>query len=158
MWPTACSASSRNGPERSKPSSTSPPSRFSITVASSCPRKQELPSWPKWMRSPAATRLPGRTKASQRSGATRMCSVASISAEASPRLRMPVSCAGMTLVSLTTSTSPASSSDGRSCTTRSSNDPCGRTTSSLAASRGVAGRNAMRSSGRSKSKRSTRIR
>src|SRR5438477_420478 len=93
MWPTACIASSRNGPERSKPSSTSPASPFSITVASSRPRKQEFWSWPKWMRSPAAMRLPGRIKACQRSGATRICSVASTWAIASPRLRMPFSCA-----------------------------------------------------------------
>ena len=63
-------------------SSTSPPSPFSSTVASSWPRKQALPSWPKRMRSPTARRLPGRAKASQRSGATRMCSVASTCADA----------------------------------------------------------------------------
>ena len=58
-------------------------------------------------------RLPGRTKAFQRSGATRMCSVASICATASPRRRTPLSCAGMTLVSLKTSRSPGSSRIGQ---------------------------------------------
>ena len=77
---------------------------------------------------------------------------------ASPRRRMPLSCAGMTLVSLKTSTSPGSSSDGRSRDHPVLEIAAGRTTSSRAASRGFAGRSAIRSSGRSKSKRSTRIR
>ena len=67
--------------------------------------------------------------------------------------------AGITLVSLTTSASP-----GRSRSGRSRDDAVldarrlpGRTTSSRAASRGLAGRSAMRSGGRSKSNRSVRM-
>ena len=128
------------------------------TVASSAPSRQALPSWPKLMRSPGATRLAGRRKASQRSAATRMCSVASICATASPRRRMPLSCAGMTLVSLKTSTSPGSSRAGRSrdepvleILARPDHQQPRRI------ARHRPGRSAIRSSGSSKSKRSTRI-
>jgi hypothetical protein len=72
---------------------------------------------------------------------------------ASPR--RPSSWAGMTRVSLKTRTSPARSSPGRSDTARSAS-PSGRTSSSRALSRGLAGRSAIRSGGSSKSKRSTR--
>src|SRR5579884_230501 len=65
----------------------------------------------------------------------------------------------MTLVSLTTTASPARSNAGRSRTQRSSHsaEAPGRTTSSFAASRGETGRSAIRSSGSSKSNRSVRI-
>ena len=79
---------------------------------------------------------------------------------ASPRpMRRPFSRAGITLVSLTTSASPARSRSGRSRTQRSSSSGSapGRTTSRRAASRGAIGRNAIRSGGRSKSNRSVRI-
>ena len=87
----------------------------------------------------------------------RACAVSRRSARQRRRAgAMPLNCAGMTLVSLKTSRSPGPSSDGRSRTMRSSNAAPGLTTSSRAASRGSAGRSAIRSSGRSKSKRSTR--
>src|SRR5688572_28654735 len=63
----------------------------------------------------------------------------------------------MTLVSLSTSTSPGCSRLGRSRTMQSSKPSPGRTTSMRAASRGSTGRSAMLVSGSSKSNRSTRI-
>ncbi len=74
--------------------------------------------------------------------------------------RRPCRFAGNTLVSLTTSVSPARSSPGRSRMVRSSSAAglAGRTTKSRAASRGETGRSAMRSSGSAKSNKSVRIR
>ena len=71
--------------------------------------------------------------------------------------RRPCKFAGMTLVSLTTSASPLRNNDGRSPMARSSTGAPGRTTRSRAASRGVAGRSAMRSSGSAKSNSSVRM-
>ena len=68
--------------------------------------------------SPVFSFFAGRTKARQRFAPSRLCSVASIRADASPRTRRPRSRAGMTRVSLTTRTSPgrqkARQSRGRS--------------------------------------------
>src|SRR5579862_2576253 len=87
---------------------------------------------------------------------SRLCSVASIAASAPRPMRRPLRRAAITLESLTTRASPGS---GRSATIPSASEgaPPGRTTKSRAASRGLAGRSAMRSAGRSKSKRSVRI-
>ena len=109
--------------------------------------------------SPAASFFAGRTKARQREPSSRCVSVASIFGSVSRPMRRPVSRAGITLVSLTTSASPGASRSGRSRTPRSSSSGVapGRTTSSRAASRGATGRSAMRSGGRSKSNRSVRM-
>ena len=101
---------------------------------------------------------PGRAKACQRDGSTRSMQR---HRDPAPRCRRgsrsPCSSAGITLVSLRTSTSPgASRSAGRGHDGRRAPRPAS-TTSSRAASRGRAGRSAIRSSGRSKSKRSTRM-
>src|SRR5262249_6212567 len=127
------------------------------------------------MRSPAARRLAGRAKARQRLSSMRLCRLNAIWARLSPRARSPCSAARITRVSLNTRASPGRSSCGRSPTTRSCKlTSCapgrtsmadggwgdggpGRTTKSRAASRGEAGSSAMRSSGRSKSKRSVRM-
>src|SRR5438552_945120 len=61
-------------------------------------------------------------------------------------MRRPASAAGITLVSLKTSTSPGFRSSGRSRTTLSSKRS-GLTTRSFAESRGLAGRSAIRSAG-----------
>ena len=145
---------------RQTTSVTSPPSPFASTVASSWSRKQTRPSLPKRTTSPTASRLPGFTKAFQREPSSRCTSVAAMAGSCSPRpMRRPCRLAAMTLVSLTTSASPARNNSGKSRMVRSSSagDPPGRTTRSRAASRGEAGRNAMRSSGKSKSNRSVRI-
>ena len=63
----------------------------------------------------------------------------------------------MTLVSLTTSASPGSSSAEDRDDAVAQHGSSGRTTSSRAASRGCAGRSAMLSAGSSKSKRSVRM-
>src|SRR5438067_2634756 len=60
--------------------------------------------------------------------------------------------AGMTFVSLNTRRSPGRSSPGKSVARRSANSPAAGMTSSRALSRGSAGRSAIRSRGRSKSK------
>ena len=112
---------------------------------------------PKRMRSPTFSFFAGLTSARQRLASRRLISVASMAATAAPRTRMPSSRAAMTRVSLTTSASPGFSSRGRSNTCASSSPPSGATTSIRAASRGLAGFSAMRSGGRSKSNRSTRI-
>ena len=65
---------------------------------------------PKSIRSPSRARFALRRNARHSRGPSRLCSVAPMLA--SPRL--PSSCAGMTLVSLNTRTSPGRSSDGRS--------------------------------------------
>src|SRR6187200_317300 len=72
-------------------------------------------------------------------------------------MRRPLSWAGITLVSLTTSWSPGSSHCGSSATMRSSRLPSGRTTSMRAESRGLTGRSAILSAGSSKSNRSVRM-
>ena len=125
MWPTACSASSRNG-------------------AGEVEAEQHL----------AALALldHGRVELAEEAGIAVMAemdAVAGGDALARPHESQPAvrrrracaashrpaptrrraagcrsSCAGMTLVSLKTSTSPGSSSDGRSRTVRSSNAPC----------------------------------
>jgi hypothetical protein len=74
-----------------------------------------------------------------------------------PRLRNPSSCAGITLVSLNTSASPGCSFTARSLTMASESPPSGATHSILALSRGACGPQRDAFSGRSKSKRSTRI-
>ena len=58
------------------------------------------------IRSPSASRLAGRMKASHSWADTRICSVAEILARFSPRILTPESCAGMTFVLLKTSRSP----------------------------------------------------
>ena len=107
-------------PERSKPSSTSPPSRFSSTVASSAAEQAGIR---RHGRSGCGRRPRGAWPAARRpaSGRARCACAASPRhcAAASPRRRMPLSCAGMTLVSLKTSASPGRSRSGRSRTTRS---------------------------------------
>ena len=120
MSPRSSIAWSSTGPWKAKASVTSPPSPFSSTVASSWPRKQTLPSSPKRTTSPGARRLAGFTKARQREPSRRRCSVASMAGSAPRPMRRPFSRAGITLVSLTTRTSPARSSSGRSRTERSS--------------------------------------
>ena len=77
-----------------------------------------------------------RTKASQRSLA---CWRISSASTLPPLVRVPMSRAGMTLVSLNTSRSPGCSSLGRSRTLRSCS-PSAATSSSRALSRGLAGR------------------
>src|SRR5262249_34291824 len=121
-------------------------------------RKQTLPSSPKRKTSPGLSRFAGLTKARQRAPSRRRWSVASIAGSSPRPMRRPVSRAGMTRVSLTTSASPARSRSGRSRIARSSSSgpPPGHTTRSRAASRGDTGRSAIRSGGRSKSKRSVR--
>ena len=149
---------SRSGPEKSKARVISPPSPFFFTVASSAPSRQARSARsPKRTRSPGFSRLPGFMKAVQREGDSRRCSVASTRTTDSSRIRTPESRAAITLVSLTTTTSPGLSSSGRSRTIRSSSAPSTGTRSSRAASRGSAGRNAIRSSGSSKSKSETFI-
>jgi hypothetical protein len=130
------------------------PARSSRTSTGSSPGKNrvQLPSsWrasamavtpaPKAMVSPSRRRLPLRTKACQRRKSIRLCKVAPI--RASPR--WPSSWAGITRVSLNTSTSPARSSEGRSRTPRSARGAPPATWSIRAASRGRAGRRAMAS-------------
>src|SRR3954468_23797743 len=154
-------ASSSAGPVKAKRSKTSPPSPFSRTSASRLASRQAMlsESSPKRMRSPTARRFAGRAKARQRSAPSRLCSMISTRAVASPRARRPKRRAGITRVSLRTSASPGRSRSRRSRMTWSLKGglPLGLTTSRRAASRGVAGRSAMRSSGRSKSNRSTRM-
>ena len=96
---------------------TSPPSPFSTTVASSVPSKQALPSWPKLDAVADGQPLAGPHEGQPAVGGDahdaashRHC------AELRRAAATPLSCAGMTLVSLKTSTSPGSSSDGRSRT------------------------------------------
>src|SRR6185369_9882615 len=93
-----------------------------------------------------------RRKARHSRRLSRLCSVAPMLAAP----RFPSSCAGITLVSLNTSTSPARSNRGRSSTWRSEMS-LPSTSSSRALSRGRTGLNAILSAGRSKSNRSTRI-
>src|SRR3954453_4710435 len=152
-------ASSRAGPVKAKRRVTSPPSPFASTSASRLASRHAMLSLssPKRMRSPGSRRLAGRAKARQRSAPSRVCNMISTRAVASPRARSPKRRARITLVSLRTSASPGRSRSGRSRTRRFSSEPAGGTTSSRALSRGIAGRSAMRSSGRSKSKASTRI-
>src|SRR5690242_14499753 len=99
-------------------------------------------------------------KARQREPSSRLYRVASISGSVAPRpMRRPLRRAAMTLLSLTTRQSPGCRRSGRSVIFRSSYAGVfpGFTTRSRAASRGLAGRSAMRSGGNSKSKRSVRI-
>src|SRR5579872_773215 len=158
MTPRSAMAMSRSGPERSKPSVTSPSSPFACTVASSTPSRQARSSRsPKRTRSPTRSRLPGFMNAVQRCGASRLCNVASMRTTDPSRSRRPESRAGITRVSLNTTASPGRSSPGRSLTTPSASAPPAPTTSKRAESRGLAGRSAIRSSGRSKSKSERRI-
>src|SRR5450759_3180282 len=122
--------------------------------------KQTRPSVPNRRMSPTCTFFAPRMKARQCEPSSRLCRVASIEGSLAPRpIRLPLSRAAITLLSLTTRQSPGSKRSGKSPTPRSSKSgaPPGRTTRSRAASRGLAGRSAMRSVGRSKSNRSVRI-
>src|SRR6266702_603745 len=109
------------------------------------------------MVSPGASFLAGRTSACQREPSSRLIRVASIFGSVDRPMRRPQSCAAITLVSLTTSWSPGASHVGSSETMWSRSPPSASTTSMRAASRGLAGRSAMRSGGSSKSNRSVRI-
>src|SRR5262245_38855824 len=160
MAPRSSTAWSSTGPWTANANVTSPLSPFASTVASSCPRKQTLPSSPKRTTSPSASRFAGFTKARQRDPSSRWWSVASIAGSVAPRpSRRPRSRAGMTFVSFTINASPGRSKSGRSPTLRSSNctGAPGRTTRSRAASRGATGRSAIRSPGSSKSNKSVRM-
>src|SRR5581483_6303249 len=148
---------SSTGPWKAKDSVTSPSSPLRSTVASRLPSRQTLPSLPNRMLSPSKSFLAGFTSACQREPSIRLISVASILGSVARPMRRPASCAGITLVSLTTIWSPAASQSGRSEMTWSRSPPSGCTTSRRAESRGLAGRSAMRSGGRSKSKRSVRM-
>ena len=161
MWPTAAIASSsdrrrrgRSGAAPRPPRPSPPPSRRARR------RRQALsPAAPKRRRSPGARRFAGRAKACQRDGSIRAMQrhrdprVAAVAAqplavqlgrdhlgvvedEHIARREQVRQVADMTVVEA---------------------PPPGSTTSSRAASRGRAGRSAIRSSGRSKSKRSTRM-
>ena len=119
-----------------------------------------MPSVPKRNVSPTCTFFAPRMKARQCEPSMRLCRVASIAGSVDPRpIRLPESRAAMTLLSLTTKQSPGRNRSGRSAMFRSSSSTAcpDFTTSSRAASRGLAGRSAMRSVGRSKSKRSVRM-
>ena len=122
---------------------------------------RRLPSLPKRTRSPGESRLAGFTKARQCDPSRRWCSVASITGSVAPRpMRRPRNRAGITLVSLTTIASPGAQQVGEGRARRDrrhSGVAPGRTTNSRAASRGAAGRSAMRSGGSSKSNRSVRM-
>ena len=105
-----------------------------------------------------ATRFAGRRKASQRSGATRICSVASTCAcgiatppQAAQLRRNDL---GIVKDQRIARLQQTRVSHGPTCPPVL---PSGGTTRSRAESRGSAGRSAIRSSGRSKSKRSTFI-
>ena len=133
---------SSTAPVKAKASVTSPPLSpcpFCSTVASSCSRKQTRPSPPKRTVSPTASRFAGLTSARQRDPSSRPIKVAAMAGSCSPRpSRRPCRLAGKTFVSLTTTASPRRNSPGKSRTMRfsSSGVAPGRTTRSLAASRG----------------------
>src|SRR6187399_3183797 len=145
------------GPWNENDSVISPSSPLASTCASRWPSRQTLPSLPKRTMSPGASFFAGFTSACQREPSSRLISVASIFGSVSRPMRRPLSCAEITLVSLTTSWSPGCSQCGRSATLRSCNTPPRWTTSMRAESRGLAGRSAMLVAGRSKSKRSVRM-
>src|ERR1700741_341843 len=109
------------------------------------------------MVSPSASFLAGFTNDCQREPSSRLISVASIRGSVARPIRRPDNCAGITLVSLTTSWSPGLSQSGSSETTWSRSAPPACTTNRRAESRGLACRSAMFSGGRWKSKRSVRI-
>src|SRR5579883_396659 len=148
---------SSTGPWKAKDKVTSPSDPLRSTVASRWPSRQTLPSLPKRMLSPSASFFAGFTNACQREPSSRLIRVASILGSVGRPMRRPESCAGITLVSLTTSWSPGRSQSGRSETIWSRSPPPASTTSRRAESRGLAGRSAMFSGGRSKSKRSVRM-
>ena len=104
-------------PARETQTTASPrrPRLCASTVASSWPRKQTRPSSPKRIgRRPRAS-WPAATKARQREPSSRLCQRRLDAAARSPRpMRRPVSRAGITRVSLTTSASPGCSRSGRS--------------------------------------------
>ena len=144
MTPARASAASKAVGGLRSCQRTAPPSAFSTTVPERPP--------PKFTLSPVDRRRALRTKLHHSCRPRRWCSVTPM--VASPRL--PPSCAGMTRVSLKTRMSPRHRRDGKSRMPRSVR-PHGATSSSRETSRGTAGRSAMRSGGRSKSKSATRI-
>ncbi len=158
MAPSVAMAWSSAAPESSKFSVTSPSGPRASTVALRVPTRQALPPSPKTMRSPCFSRFAGRARASQRCSSSLSIKFTEIWATAPSRFRVPSSSAGITRVSLNTRASPGDNRSGRSAIIRSARRGCpsGSTTSSFAASRGLAGRNAINASGRSKSKSSTR--
>lgn len=143
-------AASSADPESANETSTSLPLTWPITAASmSCPSRK---------RSPATSFRAGRAKARQTPGPNRRCSRSSTfagrasSARASLR---PLNLAGITLELLVINASPRRRNFGKSATKACCNSPLWCTTNRRAVSRGTAGRRAIRSSGRSKSKRET---
>ena len=118
-------------------SRTRPSARFSSTVASSVPSRQ-TPSLVPEADAVAGREAAGRAWPAPTTPRRRSARSASRATgdRAPSRIAHAGSCAGITLVSLKTSTSPARSSSGRSRTRRSSSPSPGRTTSSRAASRG----------------------
>ena len=159
MSPRSAMAWSSTGPWNANDSVTSPPSPFASTVASSWPRKQTLPSSPKRTMSPGASFFAGRTKARQREPSIRSVQGRlDLAASASRPMRRPISRAGMTL-RVVDDERVAGAQQVRQVARR-----CGRRARAARphhqqprASRGTAGRSAMRSAGRSKSNRSVRI-
>ena len=147
--------------ERRMKALSRPPSPFSSTVSIELAEEADLALVAETHDDRRrASFLAGRTKARQREPSIRLCSVASIAgsvrrARSAGRSGAP----GSPWLSLTTSASPGCSRSGRSrdAAVLSSGASPGLTTSSRAASRGAAGRNAMRSAGKSKSKRSVRM-
>src|SRR6185312_10207534 len=120
---------------KSKASVTSPSAPRSSTVAARVPSRHTPSPSPNTMRSPDFSRLAGRARAVQRLESSRPVSVTEMCAEAPSRSRVPLSSAGMTLVSLNTSASPGESNEGSSAIIRSAKGGSapGSTTSSRVA-------------------------
>ena len=123
------------------------------------PSRHTRPSWPKRMRSPTASRLAGRANARQRLSSRRLCrlkaTTRAVSAAHALALQRRADHARVVEHQRIARAAAGRAGRGRARSSSSSSPaPAGegRTTSRRAASRGVAGSSAMRSSGRSKSK------
>ena len=141
MSPRSAIAWSSTGPWKENESVTSPPSPLCLdTSASSWPRKQTLPSSPKRMRRRPASFLRRPHEGAPARAVEPLGAASPRSPARSPRpMRRPLSRAGITLVSLTTS-AVARLQQVRQVAHAAILElgaPPGRTTSSRAASRGA---------------------